>query len=144
MRPHSTCPRFKPWGDSSALLVLVLFAVLGALCGLGAAGFIRGLHLAEELCDRIKSRYLRHLLGMLIVGVLMYVLLRTFGQYCVDGVGYATAQAGTGGQIPTLWLLGLLSACKLSVADSVRAFPEWVPARRAPRRSQARREMLVE
>jgi chloride channel protein, CIC family len=99
--------------DSSALLVLVLFAVLGALCGLGAAGFIRGLHLAEDLFDRIKSRYLRHMLGMLIVGVLMYLLLRTLGQYYVDGVGYATVQAVLAGQISTFWLLGLLSACKL-------------------------------
>jgi CIC family chloride channel protein len=99
--------------DSSALLVLVLFAVLGALCGLGAAGFIRGLHLAEDLFDRIKSRYLRHVLGMLIVGVLMYLLLRTLGQYYVDGVGYATVQAVLAGQISTFWLLGLLSACKL-------------------------------
>jgi chloride channel protein, CIC family len=99
--------------DSSALLVLVLFAVLGALCGLGAAGFIRGLHLAEDLFDRIKSRYLRHMLGMLIVGVLMYLLLRTFGQYYVDGVGYATVQAVLAGQISTFWFLGLLSACKL-------------------------------
>ena len=99
--------------DSSALLVLVLFAVLGGLCGLGAAGFIRGLHLAEDLFDRIKSRYLRHLLGMLIVGVLMYLLLRTLGQYYVDGVGYATVQAVLAGQISTFWLLGVLSACKL-------------------------------
>jgi chloride channel protein, CIC family len=99
--------------DSSALLVLVLFAVLGALCGLGAAGFIRGLHLAEDLFDRIKSRYLRHMLGMLLVGVLMFILLRTFGQYYVDGVGYATVQAVLAGQISTFWLLGLLSVCKL-------------------------------
>ena len=99
--------------DSSALLVLVLFAVLGALCGLGAAGFIRGLHLAEDLFDRIKSRYLRHMLGMLAVGVLMYLLLRTLGQYYIDGVGYATVQAVLAGQLSTFWLLGLLSACKL-------------------------------
>ena len=99
--------------DSSALLVLVLFAVLGALCGLGAAGFIRGLHLAEDLFDRIKSRYLRHMLGMLAVGVLMYLLLRTLGQYYIDGVGYATVQGVLAGQLSTFWLLGLLSACKL-------------------------------
>ena len=98
--------------DSSALLVLVLFAVLGALSGIGAAGFIRGLHLAEDLFDRIKSRYLRHMLGMLIVGVLMYLLLRTLGQYYVDGVGYATVQAVLAGQLSSFWLLGLLAICK--------------------------------
>ena len=99
--------------DSNALLVLVLFAVLGALSGVAAAGFIRGLHLAEDLFDRIKSRYLRHMLGMLILGILMYLLLRTLGQYFVDGVGYATVQAVLTGQISTFWLLGLLAMCKL-------------------------------
>jgi ABC-type nickel/cobalt efflux system permease component RcnA len=79
--------------DPSALVVLVLFAVLGALTGVVAAGFIRGLHLAEDIFDRIKFRYLRHMLGMLILGVLMYLLFRTLGQYYVDGVGYATVQA---------------------------------------------------
>src|SRR6202041_3206520 len=98
--------------DSSALLVLVLFAVLGGLTGIAAAGFIRALHLAEDIFDRIRFRYLRHMLGMLILGVLMYALLRTVGQYYVDGVGYATVQAILAGQISTFWLLGLLFVCK--------------------------------
>jgi CIC family chloride channel protein len=99
--------------DSGALLVLVLFAVLGALSGVAAAGFIRALHLSEDLFDRIKSRYLRHMLGMLMLGILIYVLFRTLGQYYVDGVGYATVQAVLAGQISAFWLLGLLSLCKL-------------------------------
>jgi chloride channel protein, CIC family len=104
--------------DSNALIVLILFAVLGALSGIGAAGFIRGLHLAEDLFDRIKSRYLRHMFGMLLVGVLMYTLLRAFGQYYVDGVGYATVQAVLAGQISAFWLLVLLGICK-ALATSV-------------------------
>jgi CIC family chloride channel protein len=92
--------------------------VLGALSGVGAAGFIKGLHLAEDLFDRIKSRYWRHMLGMLVVGVLMYVLLRTFGQYYVDGVGYATVQAILAGQISAFWLLALLGLCK-ALATSI-------------------------
>jgi CIC family chloride channel protein len=104
--------------DSNALIVLILFAVLGALSGLVAAGFIQGLHLAEDLFDRINSRYLRHMLGMLIVGALMYALFRTLGQYYVDGVGYATVQAVLAGQISAFWLLALLGVCK-AVATSV-------------------------
>jgi len=104
--------------DSNALLVLVLFAVLGALSGVAAAGFIKGLHLAEDLFDRIASRYWRHMLGMLIVGVLMYVLLRIFGQYYVDGVGYATVQAILAGQMSAFWLLALLGLCK-ALATSI-------------------------
>ena len=99
--------------NSSALIVLLLFAVLGGVTGVAAAGFIRGLHLAEDLFDLIKHRYLRHMLGMLILGVLMYVLLRTLGQYYVDGVGYATVQAILAGHLATFWLLGLLFVCKL-------------------------------
>lgn len=98
--------------DSSALIVLALFAVLGALSGVAAAGFIKALHLAEDLFDRIKPRYFRHMLGMLIVAVLMYSLLRIFGQYYVDGVGYATVQAVLAGQISAFWLLALLGLCK--------------------------------
>jgi CIC family chloride channel protein len=104
--------------DANALIVLILFAVLGALSGVAAAGFIKGLHLAEDLFDRIKSRYWRHMLGMLVVGVLMYVLLRTFGQYYVDGVGYATVQAILAGQISAFWLLALLGLCK-ALATSI-------------------------
>jgi CIC family chloride channel protein len=98
--------------DSNALIVLILFALLGALSGVAAAGFIKALHVAEDLFDRIKSRYFRHMLGMLMVGVLMYTLLRIFGQYYVDGVGYATVQAVLAGQISTFWLLALLGLAK--------------------------------
>ncbi|HLW23450.1 MAG TPA: chloride channel protein [Steroidobacteraceae bacterium] len=104
--------------DSKALMELLLFAVVGALTGIAAAGFIHGLHLFEDTFDRIKGRYLRHVLGMLLLGVLMYALLRTCGQYYVDGVGYATVQAILAGQLSTFWLLGLLFACKL-VATSL-------------------------
>jgi CIC family chloride channel protein len=69
--------------------------------------------MAEDLFDLIKQRYLRHILGMLILGVLMYVLLRTLGQYYIDGVGYATVQAILAGQLATFWLLGLLFVCKV-------------------------------
>ncbi|HEY2781760.1 MAG TPA: chloride channel protein [Steroidobacteraceae bacterium] len=99
--------------DSRALIVLVLYALLGGLTGIAAAGFIRALHLAEDIFDRIGFRYLRHMLGMLILGALMYVLMRTAGQYYIDGVGYATVQAILAGEISTFWLLGLLFACKL-------------------------------
>lgn len=50
---------------------------------------------------------------MLIVGALMYLLFRTLGHYCVDGVGYATIQAVLAGQMSAFWLLGLLRVCKM-------------------------------
>ena len=104
--------------NGQGLIELVLFAVLGAFTGVAAAAFINGLHLAEDLFERIGNRYLRAGLGMLAVGVLMYGLLRLFGQYYVDGVGYATVQAVLSGQLTSFWLLGLLCAAK-ALATSV-------------------------
>ena len=103
--------------DSKALLELLLFAVVGALTGIAAAAFTHGLHLFEDIFDRIKGRYLRHMLGMLLLGMLMYGLLLTVGQYYVDGVGYATVQAILAGQLSTFWLLGLLFVCKLGATS---------------------------
>ncbi len=112
-QPAFQVPALAPMAaDANALTLLVLFAVLGGLTGAAAAGFIKGLHLAEDLFDKIGSRYLRHVLGMLMVGVLMYVLLLSFGQYYVDGVGYATVEAILAGRQTTFWLLGLLFAAK--------------------------------
>ena len=55
---------------------------------------------------------------MAIIGVLMYVLLRTTGQYYVDGVGYATIQAILTDDLEFPALLALLFVCKL-LATSV-------------------------
>jgi len=93
--------------------VLVLYAALGALTGAAAAGFVRGLHLFEDVFDRISNRYGRHILGMLMMGCLMYALFLGFGQYYVDGVGYATVEAILTGKMAVFWVLGLLCAAKL-------------------------------
>ena len=100
--------------DPSAILILVLYAGLGCVTGVAAAGFVRGLHLFEDWFDKIPWQYLRHVLGMLCLGVLMLVLFRTLGQYYVDGVGYATIESILVGDTKIYWLLGLLFACKLT------------------------------
>ena len=97
-----------------AALVMLLYTLLGAGIGIAAAGFVRGLHLLEDLFDLIPGGYFRHMLGMLLVGLLMYGLFRGFGHYFVEGVGYATIQAIlNGGLASTAWLLALLFLCKL-------------------------------
>ena len=45
---------------------------LGAVIGVAATAFIRALHWLEDLFDQMPGRYLRHALGMLLVGVLIY------------------------------------------------------------------------
>jgi CIC family chloride channel protein len=97
----------------ASLTALLLYALLGALMGLAATAFIKGLSLAEDVFEAIKNGYLRHAIGMLIIGTLMYALLITAGQYYVDGVGYATIQAILSGGLIVPGLLGLLFFAKL-------------------------------
>ncbi|HZP98175.1 MAG TPA: chloride channel protein [Reyranella sp.] len=99
--------------DLESALTLGLYGVLGAIVGVAATAFVRGLHLAEDLFDKIGSRYLRHIFGMLLVGVLIYVLFLQFDHYYVEGVGYATIQAILLGNLAAPGLLLLLFACKL-------------------------------
>jgi CIC family chloride channel protein len=108
-----------PTDDGAPSIVLLcLFAVLGLLMGVAATAFVRGLHWAEITFGRIRSSYLRHIVGMLGMGVLIYALQRAFGHYFVAGVGYATIQDILAGQTDLPALLFLLWACKL-LATSV-------------------------
>src|SRR5271170_1458576 len=91
--------------DLGAALLLFLYALLGVITGLAATGFIRGLHFLEDQFDRIQQPYARHILGMLLVGILIYLLHRSFGHYYVEGVGYATVQAIVFGQLTAASLL---------------------------------------
>src|SRR5579885_1437602 len=50
-------------GAEPSIVMLGLFAALGLLMGVAATAFVRGLHWAEELFERIGSSYLRHLAG---------------------------------------------------------------------------------
>ncbi len=79
--------------EQPPIQALLLFALLGALIGVAATVFIRTLVFAEDVFPKIKNPYLRHVTGMLMVGVLIYSLLRFQGHYFVQGVGYATIQA---------------------------------------------------
>ena len=97
----------------ASLTVLLLYALLGALIGLAAAGFVRGLSFAESLFELIKNPYLRNAVGMLIIGVLIYALLVGGGHYYVEGVGYSTIQAILTGNLGIPALLLLLFAAKL-------------------------------
>jgi CIC family chloride channel protein len=97
----------------ASLTALLLYALLGALMGLAATAFIKRLSLAEDVFEGVRNGYLRHAIGMLLIGSLMYALLRTSGQYYVDGVGYATIQAILSGGLIVPGLLALLFFAKL-------------------------------
>jgi len=96
-----------------ALATLCLYVLLGAICGVAGALFIKVLHLTEDVLDTVPGRYTRHALGMLLIGALIYGLHEKFGHYFVEGVGYATIQAILNGWNATGWFLTLLFVCKL-------------------------------
>jgi len=101
----------------ASLPALLLYALLGALVGLAAAAFIRALSFAETIFERIANPYLRNIIGMLMIGVLIYVLLRTAGHYYVEGVGYSTIQAILSGSLALPVLLFVLFAAKIAATS---------------------------
>jgi len=112
--PAFTVPHLAPIPVNAVSgVTLGLYALLGALTGVAAAAFVRVLHAFEDLFDTIKDRYLRHVLGMLLVGILIFVLQHRLGHYYVEGVGYATVQSILLGQMSVASVLVLLCACKL-------------------------------
>jgi chloride channel protein, CIC family len=101
----------------ASLPALLLYALLGALVGLAAAAFIRALSFAETIFERIANPYLRNTVGMLMIGVLIYVLLRTAGHYYVEGVGYSTIQAVLSGNLALPGLLFILFVAKIAATS---------------------------
>ncbi|OGT37221.1 MAG: hypothetical protein A3F12_06535 [Gammaproteobacteria bacterium RIFCSPHIGHO2_12_FULL_38_14] len=70
---------------------IVAYIVLSILLGLLSALFIHSIYFAEDHFDRyFKNEYGRHMFGMLMVGISMYLMMYSFGHYYIQGVGYAT------------------------------------------------------
>jgi CIC family chloride channel protein len=117
-RPAFNVPAVGTLSDHpSGVIMLLLYAMLGVVAGLGATGFIRGLHLAEAKMERLKNPYLRHAVGMTAVGTMMYAFLRFSGHYQIDGVGYATIQDILLGGLDAMPFLALLFAAKLAATS---------------------------
>jgi len=83
------------------------------VAGVAATLLVRTLHWAEDAFDRVPGRYFRHALGMLMVGVTMYLLWRNAGHYYIEGVGYATIQATLYGQLQGGAFLLMLAVFKM-------------------------------
>lgn len=99
---------------------LFLFVLLGVVIGLASGVFVRGLYISEKIFERVKNSYVRHMIGMLAMGLLIYGFFVLAGHYYVQGVGYAMIQALLTGQLAPhlgVWafagLLGLFFLAKL-------------------------------
>lgn len=98
----------NPW-------VLLLYVGLGILMGVVSALYIKSIYGFEDFFEhKIKGNYYtRHMLGMLVVGVLMYVMMVAFGHYYIQGVGYAAVQDILTNNLSAIFLLLLLFVLKL-------------------------------
>ncbi len=101
-------------GLEPTLISLAAFTLMGAIAGLAATIYVRGIYWSEDLFERtIKNEYVRHMLGMAMVGTLFYSLMVTMGHYYVEGVGYSTIQAIMDNQLSIGMMLLLLFVAKL-------------------------------
>ncbi|MEM8954603.1 MAG: chloride channel protein [Verrucomicrobiota bacterium] len=94
--------------------VLPILLGFGLVLGFVAALFVKSIYWTEDLFDRMPgNQYTRHMFGMLIVGVMIYLLMEKAGHYYVQGVGYATIGDILSGILSSPWFLILLVALKL-------------------------------
>ena len=93
---------------------LIAYIGIGLVGGMAAMLYTRSIYWFEDLFSRLPGGdYLRHSLGMLLVGVIMYLLYVQFGHYYIEGVGYATIQDVLNGSLDAGALLLVLAALKL-------------------------------
>jgi CIC family chloride channel protein len=63
---------------------------LSFIFGLLSTFFIHTIYYFEDVFALCKNYYVRHVFGMFLVGVSVYFMLKVFGHYYIQGVGYAT------------------------------------------------------
>jgi CIC family chloride channel protein len=100
---------------ASGFALLPAYVLLGCLMALVSVVFIRAIYGAEDLFERLipERPYLRHVVGMLGVGLTAVLLMRFAGHYYVEGVGYATILDILSGTLNGIGLLLALLALKL-------------------------------
>jgi chloride channel protein, CIC family len=99
----------------ASIALLPAYVVLGVLMAGVSVVFIRALYATEDFFERrIPDReYLRHVIGMLGVGVLAAAFMRLEGHYYVEGVGYSTIFDILSGALDGGGFLVVLFAAKL-------------------------------
>ncbi|QDT46864.1 H(+)/Cl(-) exchange transporter ClcA [Symmachiella dynata] len=115
MNPAFDVPTIQhPSGHPLFWAMFPLLVVFGIVIGLASALFVRSIYWTEDLFDKMPGNYYtRHMLGMLTVGVIMWLLMNQAGHYYVQGVGYATVQDVLQNTLEAPGFLLLLVALKL-------------------------------
>lgn len=99
----------------SRIALLPAYVVLGGVMAVVSAVFIRALYASEDLFEKWipKREYIRHVVGMLGVGVLAVIFMRFTGHYYIEGVGYSTILDILSGTLDGGGILLVLLAAKL-------------------------------
>lgn len=93
---------------------LILFLPFGLICGLAGTVFVRAIYWAEDKFDAMPGNYYsRHMLGMGLVGVMIYLMQLYAGHFYIQGVGYATILDVLTNALSDPWFLLLLFVLKL-------------------------------
>lgn len=70
---------------------ITLYIPFGFLLGILGVIFINLLYKIEDLfLEWFNNKYIRHIVGMLLVGLMLYFCYEVYGEYYIGGVGYAT------------------------------------------------------
>jgi CIC family chloride channel protein len=119
--PSFVIPAFEtPYFHVADPVLLFSYAGLGGIMGLASTALIKSIYLFEDYFEtRIKGGYyIRHVLGMFLVGIIILFCWYLFGHYYVEGIGYSTIQEILAGLKYPLYMLILLFFLKL-VATSL-------------------------
>jgi len=103
-----------PHGHISGPLVLGSFGLLGLAAGVASWAFIRFLAWCEDIFPKLPGNaYTQNIIGMLVIGVVLYGFQLTTGHPQTAGVGYATIQSILNGDTVGFTLLLALFIGKL-------------------------------
>jgi CIC family chloride channel protein len=119
-RPSFVIPSFQvPYFHVDKPVVLLCYVGLGLILGGACAAYIKSVYAAEDFFDKQVrgSHYARHATGMLLVGIIMYLLAVSGGHYFVEGIGYSTVQDVLTGTLSQPSFLVLLFLLKLLVTS---------------------------
>ena len=100
-----------PYGSIRPLAIVLLYPLLGVVCGLASALYSRMFFATADLFQRVKPQWLRPLLGGLAIGLLAY-----FGGGLLTGTGHLAIPIEMFGGITWYLLIGFAMAKMLATS----------------------------
>jgi len=115
LEPSFNIPELAiPSQHLTQLLHLCVFLPFGIAIGLAATLFVKMIYWFEDIFTKLPiNDYCRHAFGMLLLGIMIYLLLHYTGHYYVQGIGYATIVDALTKTLTNPWFLLLLCGLKL-------------------------------